>query len=435
MSRTNRNISQTIDMTSKFVEKVIIGCMVMCKGSTEETQRFLEHVLGIHVSIGTISQTIGRAADNARLFNESVSLENIIIGAHDEIFQAGIPVLVGVEPHSTYIFLLEGVEQRDHTTWGVSLLEKQAQGLKLEVSVNDAGSGMTKGLREAFPDLEIQSDVFHAEWKLSKAIRSLENRAYRAIGEEAREEKQCLTALINGETPDFLAYEHTVAESARQIEVYETAVILAEWIHEAFQVGGASSEERRFMLTYCLQEFTSLRWGDNGPVKRAITYLHNHQSELLSFVVRMERALTCLAEQEHLRVEVLMKMWEQHTYPTESLEYNLLEAGIGAVLQDRYLSIRNAFTRLLTRVVRASSMVECINSLLRPYLFLKRTVTKTFQALLQCYFNVREYRRSRRRERRGKSPFELLTGRKPPQLFDILIHGTWGDTPHVVMGR
>ena len=64
---------------------------------------------------------------------------------------------------------------------------------------------------------------------------------------------------------------------------------------------------------------------------------------------------------------------------------------------------------MLKQIVRASSLVKCMNSLIRPYLFLKRADPGKFLDLLQFYFNTRKYKRSRVSDRVGKSPIELLT--------------------------
>jgi len=85
-----------------------------------------------------------------------------------------------------------------------------------------------------------------------------------------------------------------------------------------------------------------------------------------------------------------------------------------------YDDIHQKFKAILNKTVRASSIVECINSLIRPYLFLKKVVPDKFLDLLQFYFNTRKYRRSRKSERVGKSPVELLTGMKCPSVLSLL---------------
>ena len=59
---------------------------------------------------------------------------------------------------------------------------------------------------------------------------------------------------------------------------------------------------------------------------------------------------------------------------------------------------------------RSSSMVENLNSRLRPYFFLRRHLGDAYLSLLQFFLNHRVFRRSRCTERVGKSPKQLLTG-------------------------
>ncbi len=48
---------------------------------------FLQDVLGIPVSIGTIHNIARQATQRARLVNAQEDLSRVSIGAHDEIFQ------------------------------------------------------------------------------------------------------------------------------------------------------------------------------------------------------------------------------------------------------------------------------------------------------------------------------------------------------------
>ena len=50
-------------------------------------------------------------------------MSGVCIGAHDEFFQAGQPVLIGVDVDSTSWYLLSLEDQRDAVTWGVRLLD------------------------------------------------------------------------------------------------------------------------------------------------------------------------------------------------------------------------------------------------------------------------------------------------------------------------
>ena len=75
---------------------------------------------------------------------------------------------------------------------------------------------------------------------------------------------------------------------------------------------------------------------------------------------------------------------------------------------------------MAARVVRASSLVENVNSRLRNYFFLRRQLGPDYLALLQFYLNHRRFERSDRQERVGKSPAELLSGREHSHWLEML---------------
>ena len=81
------------------------------------------------ISLGTIHNIMAQAVVNARVINNAQDLSHIRVGAHDELFQATKPVLVGADVASTYCYLLSLEDHRDETTWGVRLLELGDQGL------------------------------------------------------------------------------------------------------------------------------------------------------------------------------------------------------------------------------------------------------------------------------------------------------------------
>ena len=71
-------------------------------------------------------------------------------------------------------------------------------------------------------------------------------------------------------------------------------------------------------------------------------------------------------------------------------------------------------------VVRASSLVENVNSRLRNYFFLRRQLGPDYLAVLQFFLNHRRFVRSAKAERVGKSPAELLSGQEQPHWLELL---------------
>ena len=75
---------------------------------------------------------------------------------------------------------------------------------------------------------------------------------------------------------------------------------------------------------------------------------------------------------------------------------------------------------LARRAVRASSVIENLNSRLRNYFFLRRQLGPDYLALLQFFLNHRRFGRSEHPERVGRSPAELLTGQGHAHWLELL---------------
>src|SRR5262249_43386852 len=89
-------------------------------------------------------------------------------------------------------------------------------------------------------------------------------------------------------------------------------------------------------------------------------------------------------------------------------------------LRGQFHAVELAVASLAQETVRASSLVENLNSRLRSYFFLRRHLGSGYLALLQFYLNHRRLERSDRRERVGKPPAELLTGQNHPHWLEML---------------
>ena len=79
-----------------------------------------------------------------------------------------------------------------------------------------------------------------------------------------------------------------------------------------------------------------------------------------------------------------------------------------------------AVDEALKTTPRASSMVENLNSRLRNYSFLRRSLGDSYLSLLQFFCNHRCFRRSRVPERVRKSPTQLLTGEPHSHWLELL---------------
>ncbi len=126
--------------------------MLICHSSTRGVVELLRDLFDYPISLGTVHNIVHSAVPHARRINQQYDLSTIRIGLLDEIFQAGDPVLVGVDAQSTFCFLLSLEEHRDADTWGIRLLELADRGFAPDATVADFAAGLRAGHKEALPE-------------------------------------------------------------------------------------------------------------------------------------------------------------------------------------------------------------------------------------------------------------------------------------------
>ena len=170
-----------LPVTKAWLDQLILGLTLICHSSIRGVGELCRDLFDYPISVGKVHQVLQRAVTPARQYNQQQSLDAVRIGAHDEIFQSGRPVLVGADIDSTYCYLLSLEDQRDGDTWGLRLLELQDRGFQPAATIADAGSGLRAGQTLAMPEVPCRGDVFHALQTVLPLVTYLENRAYEAI--------------------------------------------------------------------------------------------------------------------------------------------------------------------------------------------------------------------------------------------------------------
>jgi hypothetical protein len=410
-----------IPMDERVINRIVLSCMLDCKGSVRDVKEFFRNVFNLNISEGKISTILNEAATKATKFNESIMLNNIKIGAHDEIFQAGDPVLVGVDPLTTYTYLMQGSDKRDGIAWSMAIYEKYVnQELDLDTSVTDGGLGMKKGIREVYPNINEQGDIFHMEMKLTVGLSIIERKAYGAITKEYEAESKFKKAASKKQDSKKAAYDKSILTSKEIIEVYDKINILICWVRELFSKGGYTHAVRMNLIDYIINEINATAHG-NKQLEDAVKTLSLNKENFLLFVKIAEEQIDMLANKDNMDRHILNLLWQQKCYSENSNKYWAIENKILKLSDNNTIErTKEKFEAMFKKLVRASSIVENINSLIRPYLFLRRTLKGKFLNLLQFYLNTRKYMESRVEERKGKSPLELLTGKEQGLWLDLL---------------
>jgi hypothetical protein len=412
-----------LPVTKAWLRQLIFALTLICHSSLRGVVELLRDLFDYDISVGTVHNVLQSAVGQARSCNEQQDLSGIRIGAHDEIFQAGRPVLAGVDTDSTYCYLLSLEDHRDADTWGVRLLEAQAQGFQPEATIADAGKGIRAGQALAMPEVPCRGDVFHILQTVQSLATFLENRAYGTIGVTAKLERKKARLKWRGQPARGVAVKlgHANREEARAVALADDVATLLAWLREdVLSLAGPDHATRRELFDFIvaeLQSRESLCSHRLGPVVRALA---NQRDDLLAFAAGLDRDLEVLAAEFQVATETARDVLNVEQLAPEDPSRWRREVSLRSQLGNRYFPLNVAMAEVAGQTVRASSLVENLNSRLRNYFFLRRHLGPDYLALLQFFLNHRRFLRSERPERTGKSPAELLNGSPHPHWLEML---------------
>jgi hypothetical protein len=412
-----------LPITKDWIRQFVLAQILIGHSSFRGVIEILDAVFDYrHLGLGTVYQIVQEAVAKARAVNHAQDLSAIRVGAHDEIFQAGRPVLVGADVESTYCYLLVAEDHRDETTWGVHLLDLQDQGLDLDYTLADGGGGLRAGQAAAWGKVPCHGDVFHAERDLGKLVFFLENRA-----------KGCVTALQKIERRMDRSQKGGKGQSlskklalARQAEAQATCLaqeirILADWMqNDILSLAGPNLATRRELFDFIVEE---LRQRERfcphriGPVRGM---LERQRENLLAFAGILDERFVEIAARFDVPLYLVHGVCELHGLDRNQPAYWQRDAWLRKKLGHRFHSVQTAVGQAMAETPRASSIIENLNSRLRNYFFLRRHIGNDYLDLLRLFLNHRRFVRSERSERVGKSPAELLNGQRHPHWLELL---------------
>jgi hypothetical protein len=153
------------------------------------------------------------------------------------------------------------------------------------------------------------------------------------------------------------------------------------------------------------------------PVRVA---LQHQRDDLFAFADVLDEKLATIAQAADVSEYLVRTACLLHRKPTTSPAYwpgwNDLKSKLGA----RFKAVFAAVAHAMAHTPRSSSLVENLNSRLRPYFTLRRHLGEPYLDLLRFFFNHRRFMRSRRAERKDRSPCELMMDQEHPHWLTLL---------------
>ena len=411
-----------LPVTRAWLRQVIVGLTLICRSSYRGVVEFLRDLLGLPVSVGCVHDVLEAATRQADITNRQQDLSGIRVGLHDEIFQGATPVLAGVDAASTYCYLLAAEQHRDADTWGVHLLDAAQQGLDPDYTIADAGQGLRAGQKAAWGDTPCHGDVFHIQRQCEGLANTLSRLAKGATSR--RKTLQAKTGRAGHRGPgDELATQLALARQA-ETKAYELARdirTLTQWLrHDVLALAGPALATRQMLFDFLVEELARREPENARRIRPVRVALQNQRDTLLAFAGVLDQKLADIAQTHVVAEPLVREACLLHRLPSTSPAYWQGWSRLRATMGGKFHTLVDAVTQAMADTPRSSSLVENLNSRLRTYFTLRRHLGGSYLDLLRFFLNHRRFLRSRRAERQGKSPRELMTGQGHPHWLTLL---------------
>jgi hypothetical protein len=414
----------TLPVTKGWLRQLVLGLVLVCHSSLRGVTELLDDFFDYPLSLGSVHNILQQAVTGARRINDQEELSRIRLGAHDEIFQAGQPVLVGADVASTYCYLLSLEEHRDADTWGVRLLELVDRGFQPQATIADFAGGLRAAQAEVLPEVPCRGDIFHVLNEAVPLVTYLENRAYEAIAACAKlQRQQTRHEWQHGRKAADVSAKlgHARPVEAQAVALAEDVALLVRWLREdILAVAGPDHATRCALYDWVVAEFRAREAQCPHRIRPVRTLLENQRGALLAFAAALDRDLAAVAEEFAVPVTTVRSILQAQALSSTQPQRWQRQAALWRQVGERYWPLHEAVAAVGSGVVRASSVIENLNSRLRSYFFLRRHLGPDYLALLQFFLNHRRFLRSEHPERVGQSPAELLTGASQPHWLELL---------------
>ena len=344
----------------------------------------------------------------------------------DEIFCHRFPVLIGVEPHSLAWLLGQRGPDRTGETWCQALLPWS----RLTDVVIDGGSGLRRGLglvqqawqQEAplLPPLPLHSslDNFHIqqegqralrrEWQAAEQLWVRAEAADREVAQAGRQGRK-KSGPVKRALGAWAKAERAFTTAEQRERAWQRARAALEW----FRPDGRRNDRAwaAAEIAAAVRELPGERWA------RTCRMLQDRRA--LTFLDRLEQGLEQAEPRPEVR-EAVVEWWRLQTKAPRGVGprgqgparvvVSAVQAQVCRQLAPDWEASAVRVGRVLEGAVRASSVVECMNSVVRMHQARHRSLTQPLLDWKRLYWNCRDFAEGKRR---GHCPYEHLGLRLP----------------------
>jgi hypothetical protein len=391
-------------------------------------------------SVGYLSESLqayGRSVPSTL----SMPHKKVVFYLSDEIFALRVPILVTIDAQSTAILKIELASDRSAKTWETHFKDLGAHRFHSLGMASDRGVGLSVGYRAACKEGFWVCDQFHEFQDLFNRCHQLERKAYSAIAKEVKAAENFAHAKSEATLQKRLEqYEKARYACEHAIETYDQLDWLLHLLSQTLHLCSDSGRLRTLQEVRCdlMVILSMIEDIEDDKLPKLLKSIRSHLDDILVPFRQVESihadllkrvpqptldALVLAWHHDHLSYQSHGK--KKHYRRRESHFWLDFSEGL---LDEKFDELKELVFEKLDSIVKASSLVEMVNSLIRPYLnSSKGQITQETLNLIMFYHNHRRYKGGKRQ---GKAPIELLTGEAlEADWVDLLIQHKQQATP------
>jgi hypothetical protein len=340
----------------------------------------------------------------------------------DEIFLHRAPVLMAIEPHSMAWLAGQRGPDRSGESWRAVLTHWPC----LEHVIADGGQGLERGVKLANAARGAQGeadetssrqamtmglDVFHTQREIERVLQRQWKQAERQLETASQADTKVERYKRQGRDPRGVSgvagrawrkAERLLEQAGNAQEAVQQITAALSWFDAQGQLYCRQTAQTH--LDAASQQLQGACW---SKVKRLLS-----DERTLSHVDRLHAHLTAAVSDPGLR-DTLTRLWYVNDQMQQARgdacvrlrQLVVIEQVLCERLCPQWQSVYRCVDEILRHAVRASSAVECVNSVVRMHQGRHRHVSQGLLDLKRLYWNCRVFREGKRK---GQSPYDLL---------------------------
>ena len=428
--------AQQAEKALESVARQIFSLRLDGKCCLNSIHKVLSEFGACHDSVGYISEMLTRAGEKVgnRLLYKDFEDAMTVVFASDEIFANGRPILITVEPISLTILKIELADDRSAATWQAHFEALKGENVQPLLLVKDEGTGLKAAHKACLSDVPVQSDTFHGVAHRLGAFKHRFQKRYETTLAAQNYAEKLYFKSKSDETAEkryqkYLVCAHNTATAAALRRDFS---ILYHFLLDCFQpfdCNGIMKDETTVVSDFD-ETLLLLQTLNDSTINEEVKSITTCKATLFTFFKATKDTVQTLAKtidttvlnyfcraHQHHKNHVKAKQTAQQTYH-KTHEQDILNL-LYDELKDDFSTLKTLIYTQLSSIVQSSAAVECINSILRPYLNNARG--QLSQAALNLFMFYHNHRVFEAGMRKGKSPMRLLTGEKHDHWLDLLV--------------